>query len=450
MLHAGKTGWQRMMRMALVAAMVFAIWPAVARGQGESPIRVFVDTSELVFKQEVVVRGGTMFVPFRALFEAMGMTVAWEEGTKTVSGSKDGLNITLATDRPSATVNGEQAALSAGAFSVNGTVLIPLRFVGEATGAIVHWDAKNREITIVTEALWTSLGLTKEELQEKLAALADNPPAQPAQGGEGDGTDEGEAGSGSEQGGGDATSGQQPVKQADPAQVENKYKGSGTYKPGSEKVDLAKLQGMYYGFRDDFGGYECGGACWDIYTFMPGSQVLVGTPPHGGPETIDCKRDGCASYKIEGGKMTLGDGETYTIKKSKEGHLTINDVVLFPVKPVTAGLKLNNTYKYISYSGLVGITPFSSSNTSYITFKKDGTFESTDISLGSLDLIVSSTNASGASDSAGMYRIKGNTLDFYFGDGSVRRALFFLHDDDGKNAMDSIQIGGDNYYIPKD
>ncbi|MFC4101410.1 copper amine oxidase N-terminal domain-containing protein [Paenibacillus xanthanilyticus] len=443
-----KAGWRRSALFALIAALMMAMWPAAARGQGESPIRVFVDTSELVFKQEVVVRGGTMFVPFRALFEAMGMTVAWDEGTKAVTGSKEGLQIALSTDRPAATVNGEQVALSAGAFSVNGSVLIPLRFVGEATGAIVHWDAKNREITIVTEALWTALGMTKEQLQQQLAALADNPPA--ASGEESAGSGQGAEGSDAEQSGGTSSAGQQPVKQADPAQVENKYKGSGTYKPGPEKVDLAKLQGMYYGFRDDYGGYECGGACWDMYTFMPGKQVLVGLPPHGGPETIDCKRDGCSAYKIASGKMTLADGTTYTIKKSKEGHLTINDIVLFPVEPVAAGLKLNSTYKHISYSGLVGITPYSSSSTSYITFNKDGTFESTDISLGSLDLIVSSTNSAGSSESGGTYRIKGNTLDLYFGDGSVRRALFFSHDTDGKGEIDSVQIGSDNYYIPED
>ncbi|WP_246183202.1 stalk domain-containing protein [Paenibacillus methanolicus] len=440
-----KAGWQRSAVFALIAAMMMAMWPAAARGQGESPIRVFVDTSELVFKQEVVVRGGTMFVPFRAMFEAMGMTVSWEEETKTVSGSKDGLQIALSTDNPTATVNGEQVALNAGAFSVNGTVLIPLRFVGEATGAIVHWDAKNREITIVTEALWTALGMTKEQLQEQLAALADNPPASGGDEAAGNGQ-----GTGGEQSGGSSSAGQQPVKQADPAQVENKYKGSGTYKPGPEKVDLAKLQGMYYGFRDDFGGYECGGACWDTYTFMPGKQVLVGSPPHGGPETIDCKRDGCSTYKIANGKMTLADGTSYSIKKSKEGHLTINDVVLFPVDPVTAGLKLNSTFKHISYYGLIGINAASSSSTSYITFNKDGTFESTDISLGSLDLIVSSTNSAGTSETGGTYRIKGNTLDLYFGDGSVRRTLFFLHDLDEKGAIDSIQIGDDNYYIPED
>lgn len=430
------------MIVAMIVAMACAMLPGAARAQGENAIRVFVDTSELVFEQEVVVKGGTMFVPFRALFEAMGMTVAWDKANQSVSGSKEGLQIALSTDRPSATVNGKQVALGAGAFSVNGSVLIPLRFVGESTGAIVHWDAKNREITVVTEALWTALGMTKEQLQQQLAALADNPPASSGAIGEG----EGQSGGGQTEGSVTA-GGQQPVKQPDPATVENQYKGSGTYKPGVEKVDLTKLQGMYYGFRDDYGGYECGGACWDIYTFMPGKQVLVGPPPHGGPETIDCKRDGCSGYKIEGGKMTLANGSTYTVKKSKEGHLSINDVVLFPVNPVKAGLKLNNTYKYISYSGLVGITAFSSSNTSYITFNKDGTFESTDISLGSLDLIVSSTNSAGASDSAGTYRIKGNTIDLYFGDGSVRRALFFLHDD---KAMDSIQIGTDNYYIPED
>jgi hypothetical protein len=42
-----------------------------------------------------------------------------------------------------------------------------------------------------------------------------------------------------------------------------------------------------------------------------------------------------------------------------------------PVAPVTNGLTLQGTYKYISYSGLVGINAFSTSSTEYLSFASD-------------------------------------------------------------------------------
>src|SRR5690606_35755309 len=84
-------------------------------------------------------------------------------------------------------------------------------------------------------------------------------------------------------------------------------------------VDLDKLAGMYYGFRSDLGGYECGGICWDFYTFLPDHKVVVGPPANGGPEAIDCDEDACLSYTIESGQLKLSDGTALTIGKSEDG-----------------------------------------------------------------------------------------------------------------------------------
>src|SRR5690606_23910654 len=109
-------------------------------------------------------------------------------------------------------------------------------------------------------------------------------------------------------------------------------KGSGVYKPAaSDTINLNSLQGMYYGFRADLNGYECGGICWDMYTFLPDSKVVVGLPENGGPETIDCKVDECQSYTIKNGKLTLKNGDSLPVEVEK-GILYINEVQMSRVK----------------------------------------------------------------------------------------------------------------------
>ncbi|UUZ92389.1 hypothetical protein LJK87_44680 [Paenibacillus sp. P25] len=312
--------------------------------------------------------------------------------------------------------------------------MVPLRFIGEATGAIVHWDQVNREITVVTDRLLTALGMSKEEMQKRLAdytakqqqtsgsspAATTSPPTPPPP---------------------PSSSEPSPAAPTAPDKVES---------PANKPIDLTALKGMYYGFRDDFGGYECGGACWDLYTFLPDQHIFVGAPPKGGPETIDCTRDGRSTYTISEGKLKLSNGKSYPIRVSDKGELFINDVYMTSVTPAAEGLKLKGTYKYIGYSGLVGINAFSTSWTEYLTFSSDGTFESTDLSLSSLDVQVSKTNSSGTKSDKGTYQISGNTITLTYGDGTVVHSLFFDHYPDGKDRLSNIQIGSNRFYIPKD
>jgi len=420
----------RLSRHILVGLILFIVftlsaYPAAkAKAAGQQPLKVFVDTKQIAFQVDPLLIDGTTLVQFRPLFEAMGMTVKWDEAERLVTGSKPQLKIELRIDEPQATVNGNKVELSQSARIVDGSTMVPLRFIGEATGAIVHWDPVNGEITVVTEQLLKSVGLTKEEMQKRLADYAAKQQTMPPT----------------------------PPKPAQPTEEPKPNAPAAADKPdkpASKPVDLEALQGMYYGLRDDFGGYECGGACWDLYTFLPDNHILVGPPPKGGPETIDCARDKCSTYTIADGKLKLSDGKSYDIK-SKDGSMYINDVIMTPVEPVTDGLTLKGTYKYIGYSGLVGINAASSSWTEYLTFASDGTFKSTDLNLASLNVVVSSTNSSSSKSDAGTYAIKGNTITLKYKDGTTVNSLFFDHSPGKSDSLKKVQIGENRFYIPKD
>ncbi len=403
----------RLYRPILVCMLFFATLIALHTNKtfaaDERPIKVFVDTTEIKFQVQPLVVEGTTLVQFRPLFEAMGMEVKWDQTSRVVTGSKEGLTIALRIDDPHAVVNGKQVQLSQSAQIANGSTMVPLRFIGESTGAIVYWDRVTREITVFTDRLLKQRGITKEELQKRLDAYT--------------------------------------AKQAPPSTPPPPAGPSQVTQPSANLGNLKALKGMYYGLRDDVGGYECGGTCWDIYTFLPDNRILVGPPPQGGPETIDCTRDGCRTYTISGDKLKLSNGESHTIRLSGKGELYIDDVFMSPVKPVANGLKLKGTYEYIGFSGLAGINAASSSWTEHLSFSSDGTFKSTDLTLASLDATVSATNSSASKSDKGTYKISGNTLVLTYADGTVVHSLFFDHDPGGKNSLKNIQIGKNNFYI---
>lgn len=392
----------RFIRSLLVCVLLIATLAGIGESRAiaaaERPIKVFVDTTQIKFQVQPIMIGGTTLVQFRPLFEAMGLTVKWDAKSRTVSGSKEGLAISLRLDDPKATVNGKQVQLSQSAQIVNGSTMVPLRFIGESTGAIVYWDRVNREITVFTESLLNQLGITKEEMLKRLEEYT--------------------------------------AKQQDPSAPSS-----------ANPVDLKSLKGMYYGFRADVGGYECGGACWDLYTFLPDHHILVGSPPQGGPETIDCARDGCGTYAISDGKLKLSNGESHAIRVSDQGELIIDDVSMSPVAPVVKDLKLNGTYEYIGYNGLAGVNSASSSWTETLSFSNDGKFESIDLTLSSLDA-AASTDSSASKSDKGTYKISGNTIVLTYADGTVVRSLFFDHDPGGPNSLRKIQIGKNLFYIP--
>ncbi|MDR9853986.1 stalk domain-containing protein [Paenibacillus sp. VCA1] len=410
-----KTGAGLLLFFAMLLATGF--WGLKqAHAEAPAPIKVAVDTKWVSFSVDPLLDGGTTLVQMRPLFESMGISLKWDQKTRTISGQKGSMSFTLKVDSPKAVLNGKEIALDKPARVIQGNTLVPLRFVGEATGGLVAWDPKNREITIFSEEMLSQLGLTKEQAAEILnkngTMTTSNPPKNPP---------------GTGQTGGD--------EETAPA----------------ETVKLDKLQGMYVGMRLDPGGYECGGACWDYYTFLLGQKIVVGEPVSGGPETIDCSKQACTAYSINNNRLSLSNGKSYSIRVSAKGNLFIEDVQLAPVKPVTANFKLSGSYVYRGYSGMAGANSASSAWEEWITFQTDGTFKSDNLTLGSADTGSGSTNSSAGASGTGTYAITGNTITLKFSDGKTERFVFFVHPGkDGKPNPQDIQIGDRNFYVDND
>lgn len=111
-------------------------------------ISVILNGNKLNFTQSPVIENGTTLVPMRAIFEAMGATVDWNNDTKTVTSVKENTTISLTLNNNSAKVNDKEISLAVPAKLINGNTMVPLRFVSESLGAEVKWDGESRTITI--------------------------------------------------------------------------------------------------------------------------------------------------------------------------------------------------------------------------------------------------------------------------------------------------------------
>ncbi len=404
----------------LAAALLFGLFGLSASADAQTadpPIVVHVDGEPLVLDIAPNLQEGTTLVQMRPIFEALGMELAWNPGARTITAVKEGYLLTMTLDSDQADLNGQHVQLARPAVSINGHTVVPLRFVSETTGAFVHWNSVGREILVMTDAYMATTGMTREELQAFVNELQQE-------------IDEEHA--------------RELAEQARAAEEEADHEPDS---PPLGKVDASKLQGMFYGFEDDFGGYECGGMCWKFYTFLPGNQVVVGEPAGGGPETIDCKLDACRTYSIRDGKLNLEGGESLSIGQTEQGMIVINDAYMSKVAPVADSFTLEGEYVAMGYQGLVGITPFASSWKRYLTFRADGTFESDSSAIGILDTIDTHTSGSNASDTVtGTYAIKKNTLTLRYADGTVTTHVFIPDDKQGAIYHD-LQIGDLSYSL---
>ena len=95
-----------------------------------------------------LVRGGTLLIPLRSMFEQMGATVSYDAGSKTVTVSKAGAEVKVTVGKPEVIINGESRPLDVPPLIYQGTVLVPVRVISEGMGAYVQWVPDRRLVVV--------------------------------------------------------------------------------------------------------------------------------------------------------------------------------------------------------------------------------------------------------------------------------------------------------------
>lgn len=142
---------------ALGAALLISTLSLPAQSQTAAPIVVTVNGNPVDFGGAAPAQvGGRTLVPLRAIFEALGAQVEFSAGT--IRARRGETNLQLALGSNQAVVNGTVRTLEVPAQAVFGRTLVPLRFVGEAFGASVNFNAATQTIAIVSSDAGSSGG----------------------------------------------------------------------------------------------------------------------------------------------------------------------------------------------------------------------------------------------------------------------------------------------------
>ncbi len=122
--------------------------PPANTGAASGELAVFLDSKPLNFEVAPMIENGRTLVPLRAIFEAMGATVEWNDATKTVIATKGNNYLVLTIGSTEPTVNGAVWPIDVPAKIVKDRTMAPLRFVGEAFGGQVDWNDATRTISM--------------------------------------------------------------------------------------------------------------------------------------------------------------------------------------------------------------------------------------------------------------------------------------------------------------
>lgn len=132
----------------------------------DEDIKVIYNGEQLQFDQPPIIQDGRTLVPMRAIFEAIGAEVTWDEHTQKITATKKatelkgtfpneyirGINITFSTSIGStiAYVNNEES-LSLDVPPViadTGRTLVPIRVISETFGCNVDWNGESKTVII--------------------------------------------------------------------------------------------------------------------------------------------------------------------------------------------------------------------------------------------------------------------------------------------------------------
>ena len=111
-------------------------------------ISVTINAQKLKVSNEPVIENGTTLVPMRSIFEGLGMTLNWDDSTKTATATDNKTEIKLTLGSNIAYINGVATNLSVPAKSINGSTMVPVRFISEALGNTIEWNGEDQAVNV--------------------------------------------------------------------------------------------------------------------------------------------------------------------------------------------------------------------------------------------------------------------------------------------------------------
>jgi hypothetical protein len=97
-----------------------------------------------------VVEHGRVLLPMRATFSALGATISYDPGGNTIVARTPAHMLRLRIGADTASVDGHSVRLDVPAHTIAARTYVPLRFVAQAMGAVVGYDAPAQLVTVTS------------------------------------------------------------------------------------------------------------------------------------------------------------------------------------------------------------------------------------------------------------------------------------------------------------
>lgn len=112
-------------------------------------ITLLVNGKEVKTDSPAFIKDGRTMVPVRFISEALGLKVGWNQKTRTVTVGEGASSMKLTIgSKAIVRADGKKTAIDVAAMIKGGRTMVPIRAIGELSGAKVDWNAANRQVII--------------------------------------------------------------------------------------------------------------------------------------------------------------------------------------------------------------------------------------------------------------------------------------------------------------
>ncbi|MED4570468.1 N-acetylmuramoyl-L-alanine amidase family protein [Brevibacillus agri] len=158
--------------LALLVLLLIPGWAAAASSATEEAVNLMIGGQAVTPDVPPVIKSGRTLVPVRVIAEGLGADVAWNEAKRTAVITRGTTQLSLTLDSRTALLNGKQVKLDTPPVISQQRMLLPLRFVGESLGITVGWDNSSRTV-IANETPQVTLNGRAPEKAIKLYQVSD-------------------------------------------------------------------------------------------------------------------------------------------------------------------------------------------------------------------------------------------------------------------------------------
>lgn len=133
----------------VVTAVLGPVGPVIA--QDADSVRVFLDNTQIRFDEEPMIRNDRVLVPLRAIFEAFGSQVAWNDASQTITAYYGKVPLIFTIGSTEYMVGNTKKTTDVAPALVNSRTYVPLRVIAECYNASVYWNGDTQSVFIFSE-----------------------------------------------------------------------------------------------------------------------------------------------------------------------------------------------------------------------------------------------------------------------------------------------------------